>query len=178
MTVAVGLGAAFMLARGRPEGLKLLAADEGSVARSFWAAAIALPMFIALQVIGGGWADVHALALDLAGFVIGWAGFALLARPLVAIIGRPTAWPRYIVAWNWCNVVQYVLMLTALLLGQLSGINWLAEALWIVAICWSLWVEWFAAKLTLEVPGVAAAAVVVVDLVLGLVVGALTSGGA
>ena len=53
--VATGLQAALLLARGKPDGLTLLASDAepalATAARSFWAAALCLPAFVCLQLI-------------------------------------------------------------------------------------------------------------------------------
>ena len=123
------LHGAFLLARGRPDGLLLIAAPpeaEMAVAsRSFWAMAVCLPAFLCLHFLD--WAGdglppepVAGLALDLLGYVIGWVGFALLSHRLAGTLGRATLWPRFIAAWNWCNVVQYTLLLSAGLVSLLG----------------------------------------------------------
>ena len=110
-----GLQAALLLARGRSEGVQHVDDDLRVAARSFWAAAVALPAFLCLRLLD--WASDglpphpgHAWALDLLFYVIGWAGFAVLSRSLVAALGRSRRWPRFITVWNWCNVVQYLLL--------------------------------------------------------------------
>ena len=106
-----GLGAALVLARGRAEGMDLLAgepAEQMAVAGySFWAAAFCLPPFIVLRALE--WLDdgvpaepVHGVALDLLGYGVGWAGFALMlvaglfytAGALVYARKKPDPWPR------------------------------------------------------------------------------------
>ena len=44
------------------------------------------------------------------------------------------------------------------------------ETAWLVALGWALWLEWFAARLTLRLPGRTALALVLLDQALGLVV--------
>jgi hypothetical protein len=182
MVFASGLQGALLMAQGRIEGLRYVAADESGAARSFWAAAVALPLFLLLRLAGEGW-DVgaalapHGLLLAICGYVIGWVGFALLSRPLVHAMGKGEHWPRFIVAWNWCNVVQNLLLVGALPPDILGAPPWVGEAAWLVALGWALWLEWFAVRLTLGV-GVAAAAVIVgVDALFGIFVDVLTTGG-
>lgn len=173
MTVASGLQAALLFARGRPEGLELIDGGLDGARQSFWAAAICAPALLALRLMA--WVldglpahPAEALALDTLVYVVGWAGFAVLSVYLAELMERGARWPAFITAWNWCNVAQYGLMLAASLPAVLGVPAWIDEVLWIVAIFWSLWLEWFAARLTLAVSPLAAAALVGTDLFLGL----------
>jgi hypothetical protein len=172
-----GLQGALMLARGRAEGLHLVISAEQplmqSAARSFWAAALCLPAFICLQLIGL-YQDArlpphfgHGLAQQLLGYTIDWAGFALISRWVARALGRLDAWPRFIAAWNWCNVVQYLLLVAASLPPLLGLPALLGETAWLVATGWALWLEWFATRVALGVGGVQAAALVLLDEALG-----------
>lgn len=168
-----GLHGALLLARGRAEGMLLLTArDEpalASAARSFWAAALCLPAFICLQLIDLAQAPrvpphaAHGMALQLLGFVIDWAGFALLSRVAAAAMGRLAAWPQFITAWNWCNVVQYLLLVAASLPPLLGMPSFLGETAWVVATGWALWIEWYASRVALGVSGLQAAGLVLLD---------------
>jgi hypothetical protein len=155
-----GLGAALVLARGRPEGIDLLAgepAEQMAVAGySFWAAAFCLPPFFVLRALE--WLDdgvppepVHGVALDLLGYGVGWAGFALLMWFIAGALGRRHLWPRFVTVWNWCNVLQYL-----------------------VAMGWAMWLEWFATREALELPGAHAAGLVFLDVALGAVLAVVT----
>src|SRR4051794_25791437 len=58
LTIEAGLRGAFLLARGRTDGLSLIDGSPSGAGRSFWAAAICLPAFFALRFLtwseGGG----------------------------------------------------------------------------------------------------------------------------
>jgi hypothetical protein len=175
--ISAGLRGAFRLAQGKPDGLALIDLTPEGILRSFWAAAICLPGFLALKLIG--WADGdgpagglgRGLLAELIGFVVAWAGYALATLPLAEAQGRKADWPRFIAAWNWANVVQYLVLLalTAPTLLGLPGL--LAHGLGLAAIGYALWLEWFVTKAALRIAGGPAAMFVLLDLLLGVFVG-------
>jgi hypothetical protein len=177
--VVSGLQAALLLARGRPEGVRFVDNDVRVATRSFWAAAVALPAFLCLRLLD--WATTglpphpaHAWALDLMFYVIGWAGYAVLSRPVAALLGREQHWPRFITVWNWCNVVQYLLLVIAGIPLLLGAPDWVDQTAGLVALGWALWLEWFAARVALDVSGFAAFGMVALDVALGLLLSGVT----
>lgn len=115
---------------------------------------------------GGGISSdaAHVLALRLFGYAIGWVGFAVLSHTLALALGRGASWPRFIAAWNWCNVVQYLLAIGGLLPTLLGVPGPFGAVAFLVSLFWSIWLEWFATRLTLGLNGVGAAAFVGIDL--------------
>jgi hypothetical protein len=184
-TLSNGIQAALLLARGRADGLALLDSKPNEAmalaARSFWAVAAALPGFVALHLID--WAASgqttgigHDFAADLIGFIVGWLGFAVISHRAAALLGRQALWPRYIAAWNWCNVVQYLMLVVGSLPVLLGLPDWVVETCWIVATGWALWLEYFTTRLALALPARQAIALVVLDFGLGIAVAmAMTS---
>ena len=177
-SVTSGMQAALLLARGRADGVRLLNDDMAEARRSFWAAAICLPAFVCLRLID--WrtdalpVQAHAFALELLGYVIGWVGFALLSWRLVHAMGLAARWPRCIAMWNWCNVVQYLLLVVFSIPGLLGAPAPLDQAAQLFALCWSLWLEWFAFRLTLGIGAVPAAGLVALDVAIGVVLTGIT----
>ncbi len=173
--LGTGLAGAMLLARGRAEGMLLVAEEptQAAARRSFWAAALCLPAFICLQLIGLDQEPrlpphlAHGLALQLLGYVIDWAGFALLSRWIARAMGRAEAWPRFIAAWNWCNVVQYLLLVAASLPPLLGLPAIVGETSWLIATGWALWIEWYATRLALGIGGFQAAGLVLLDEAVG-----------
>jgi hypothetical protein len=181
--LGTALHGAFLLARGRPDGLLLIAAppetEMAVAARSFWAVALCLPAFLCLHLLD--WATgtvppapARELLLDLLGYGIGWVGFALLSHKLAGTMGRGQLWPRFITVWNWCNVVQYLMLVAAGLLALLGLPPLLSQTIWLVAMGWALWLEWYATRLALAIPAGPAAALVGLDFALGLFLVAVT----
>lgn len=176
MMVAAGLQAALQLARGRPEAVLLVGGgEEGMTAarRSFWAAAICTPAFVGLHLLehrGAAGPGLRALAIDILGFAIGWIGFALASHRVAGMLGRAVLWPRFITLWNWCNLLQY-LMLTAAALSALVGLpDWIGQTAWLVALGWAMWLEWFMTRVSLALSGAVAVAMVALDVAIGLLV--------
>ena len=179
-SVFSGLHGALLLARGRREGVGYVSDDMCAAARSFWAAAVCAPLFAAvlgLSWIEGGYpADPpHAAVLEFLCFVIGWAGYAVISRPIVAAVRRERHWPRFIAVWNWCNVVQYAMLLVATLPGAFGAPYWLSETAQLVGQGWALWLEWFAIRLALDVTGVQAGVVMAPDVLLGVLLASVSA---
>lgn len=172
--VVAGLAGALLLARGRPEGVALVETTPDGAWRSFAAALICLPALLAIRFLA--WASFgapeggvpRALIAETTAYAIAWVGFALLSLPLAQGWGRAGAWPRFIAAWNWTNIVQYALMLALTLPAALGLPAPIVQVLTLVGIAYALWLEWFVARHALGVDGGKAAALVGLDLALGL----------
>ncbi|HET7881620.1 MAG TPA: hypothetical protein VFL55_12090 [Acetobacteraceae bacterium] len=180
-SVASGMQAAFLLARGRSDGLRHVEADMAGAARSFWAAALCLPAFICLRLLawtqGGVPAHAaHMLALDLLTFAVGWCAFAVLSHRLVIAMGLGSRWPRFIAVWNWCNVMQYLLLVVFSIPGLLGAPALLDQAAQLIGFGWALWLEWFGFRLTLGIGFVPAAGLVALDVAIGVMLAAMSAG--
>jgi hypothetical protein len=185
-SIAAGLRGAFRLAQGKPDGLLLVEASPTGVARSFWAAALCLPGFFALKLLswaGDGMPEAgfaRGMAAELIGYAVAWSGFALASLPLAELQGRKADWPRFIAAWNWANVVQYMVLIALTVPAAFGLPNAIAQGLGLAALGYALWLEWFVAKSALRLAGGAAVMFVVLDLLLGIFIGGLVgrlSGG-
>jgi hypothetical protein len=90
-------------------------------------------------------------------------------------MGLAHRWPRFIVIWNWCNVVQCLIVLAASLPGLLGAPAVVDQSALLIAKGWSLWLEWFAIRLALGISPLAAVGMVVLDLCIGIGLAALTT---
>lgn len=177
-SVASGLQAALLFARGREDGLRYIEPDHAGATRSFWALPLALPAVVCLTLID--WVESgtpvhagHALGLDMMAFVLGWIGYAVLTFELVRHVGVGDRWPRFIAAWNWCNVVENLLLVFGSIPALLGAPPIIAEASELFAIGWALWIEWFAIRLSLRASWIVAAWLVVLDQAIGLTLATL-----
>jgi hypothetical protein len=177
-TVSSGLHAALLFARGRSDGLRYVEADMAGAKRSFWAVAVCLPAIVCLQLMT--WVQYgvpaqagHVIALDILGYVVGWLGFALLSYYVAPMFGCAESWPRFIAAWNWCNVVENLLLVVGGIPGLLGVPSIVDEAAQIIAIGWALWIEWFATRQALGTTGLVAVLLVVLDQLIGLLLAGL-----
>ncbi len=172
-SVSSGLHAAFLLARGRSEGMRYVQADVDGVHCSFWALAVSAPAIVCLQLIVWVQETVptnasHVLALDMMSYVVGWLGFVVLSFYVVPVFNLGTHWGRFVVAWNWCNVVENMLLVVGCVPGLLHAPPAIDEASQIITTGWALWIEWYAIRLALSASGLAAAALVILDQLIGL----------
>jgi hypothetical protein len=169
------LTGALRLAAGRPDGVERFGSDMRAAARSFCAAAVALPIYTATVVLSwqqDRWpvAVGHAAALEALIYLVSWAGYAVISHALLSRLGLQHRWPRFIAVWNWVNVVQYILLLVAAVPGAAHAPPLFSETCLLVAQGWALWLEWYAIRLSLEVSGLQAALVMAPDVLLGLVI--------
>ncbi|HTI02103.1 MAG TPA: hypothetical protein VL752_14235 [Acidisoma sp.] len=177
--IAAGSRGIAMLTFGREEGIRAFNDDRDVARRSFVTALFAFPLFLVFHYLDwlSGTAPLeptHALLLDCLTFPISWAGFALLAQPLLRSLGVEPRWTRYIAAWNWSNLAQYLLLLVTSLPLVLHAPSILAQTAVLVGYGWALWLEWTVTRLTLQVSPLAAAMVVAADVGFGAIVSLIT----
>jgi hypothetical protein len=169
-----GLRAAALLAQGKEEGLRFALLSMEGAARSFWAGAICLVPFLLIRMMGNDALISAGLPVELIGYTLGWVVFPLASLTMADASGRGPLWPLFIAAWNWTNLVQYVALLLATLLGQLlpAGVGGL---LTLGALAFSLWMEWFVAKSALRITGIRAGLFVAMDMAIGLFIASVVT---
>ena len=176
--VTVGLNAALRLARGRADGVVLVPGDRETVVRSFWSVALCLPTVIcrlAMSWVATGVPPdaAHLLGREVIVFVVGWLVFVEVTHRLAPLIGRADRWGRFIALWNWCNVVEGVLIIIGGIPGTLGAPAIVDEACELIAIGWALWLEWYATRLAFGVTPVTAILLVLLDQSIGIMLASL-----
>lgn len=171
-SVGSGLHGAFLLARGRSEGMHYVQADADGVLISFWALAVASPTIVCLRLII--WVETsipsdasHVLALDMMAYVVGWLGFVALSYHIVPLFRAEARWGRYVSTWNWCNVVESLLLVVGCIPGLLHAPPIIDTASQIFTTGWALWIEWYATRLALGTGALAALSLVIIDQLIG-----------
>lgn len=166
--VARGVAGAYRLARRDPGGMAWFDDSPRGYWRSYWAAVVVAPAFLILDLITGGFGEefgLRAAAVQAIAYVIDWTAFPLA---MIFVADTLNKWPRYrryIVAYNWSNLIQMALLLPlaaiavafpshpTLLLAQFAGIVMLVYRAYI-------------AHVALQVGFGVAAGIVLIDVVL------------
>lgn len=171
--VARSLYGAWRLVRWDAGGLRFFDGTRGAALRSFWAAAIAAPMYAAVVMTGGAapasGGGTRAVLVYAIGYVVGWTAFPLAVLYLADALGRSQHYLRFLAVYNWSIVLQYAAVLLAHLIadavpGPIGGVLTLGVLLY------TLIYEWFIARTALQLDPLPAAGVIAVDVMLALLI--------
>ncbi len=176
--VQLAVGGALRLACGDRRGLGFFDTSIDGFWRSFRAALICYPLYLALlsfRVSSASWTQSGVptiLIVETIAFVISWTAFPLLILPLARLLGREDRFLAFMVVYNWSQIPQTVLFVlvgldgaTGLLAPSAAGFAQLVAAIAVLVY------EWYIARVALLVTGAQATVVVMVDLVLGTALG-------
>lgn len=153
-----------------PRGLEALDRTPEGAVRSFVAAIVVAPVYIALVALrdGDDLADVPfglGLLVQLIAYVVGWTAFPVVSRELARVMGRLDDWPAMVCAYNWSAVVQIALQLpvTALAVSGAADDRGVAGAGLVVLFAIMAYL-WFIFRSSLRISGMTALGLVVVEL--------------
>ena len=174
---------ALRLARGDRGGLSCFDRSLDGFWRSFRAAVISYPLYLVLltmRVTVAEWERSGALAVitvETIAYVIAWTAFPLAMLIVTQRIGRADRFFDFMVPYNWSQLPQSALFVVVGLQTQ-SGVLGAqpAQVLEVAAAVGVLVYEWFIARVALETTAAAAALVVFVDLLLGVLISHIASG--
>jgi hypothetical protein len=177
-TVTSGLNAALRLARGRPDGVVLIPGDRATIVRSFWSIPLCVPLVIgrllASWAVSGMPDDaLHSAGREAVVFVLSWLAYVEVTHQLAPRIGRAHRWGRFIAVWNWCNVVEGLLVIIGGIPGAFGAPPVIDEVCELITIGWALWLEWYATRLAFGVGGLTAVWLVLLDQSMGIFLGSL-----
>jgi len=148
--------------------------------KSFYAAVIALPGAFILRILfvqnnpellGDTGMDrvTMVFALD---YVYQWLAFPLIMVYLAEAMGRDRQYVSFIVARNWSQVIQVAIILPAAVIFIAGGTDGPAlGAVLLAAAHIVTWIyAWFIARTVLDITGVAAALIVLAELVISVAI--------
>jgi hypothetical protein len=92
---------------------------------------------------------------------------------LAPLIGRAERWGRFIAVWNWCNVIEGVLVVVGGIPGTFGAPAIVDQVCELITIGWALWLEWYATRLAFAVGGATAAWLVLLDQSIGIFLASL-----
>lgn len=172
--VAAGVLGAWRLAHFKADGLRFMDTSRRGALRSFWAAAIAIPVMIPLTIMRLAYFppradEVQVVLVEAIGYAIGWTAFPVLAQVAARVAEREHFYPRLVAAYNWTSLLQIcALLITAplTLSGFLpTGLDALVELVVRGALLAYLA---FTIRVALDVSWPAAIGLAVVEFLLGL----------
>ena len=165
------------LARGDRRGLEYFDRSLDGFWRSFMSAFLSYPFFLILLTMRVSLADWKAagglpiILIETIGYVISWVAFPLIMLSVLRWIGREHRFFDFMVPYNWCQLPQSILFVVIGLQSESEALgSSLSQILEFAAAIAVLVYEWYIARVALETSAAAAALVVLVDLVLGVVV--------
>jgi hypothetical protein len=171
--VVNGLRGAALLARGRPDGLRFFPGTMDDAARSFVAVAVTVPIIVGIRLIA--WAENgepasggRILLRDMMVYAVSWMAFAIMSYRIAGTTGRTEQWPRFMVAWNWCNVVGSAIVMVGGVPSLLNVPAVVEQAAELVALGWALWLEWYVVRVAFNAGPLLAAYLVMLDQIIGL----------
>ncbi len=159
-----------ILARGDARGLANFDASLGGFWRSYRAAAISYPLYLALILWHSG-ASWRIAIVETIGYVVSWTAFPLVMLSLCRRLDRDDHFFGFMTAYNWCQVPQIVLF-SAIMAVEAVGIVGAGPAAVVeLAAAAAVFIyEWFVARVALDVSVPVAVIVVVVDVALAAMI--------
>lgn len=176
--IQVAVHGALRLACGDRRGLGFFDTSIDGFWRSFRAALICYPLFLVLVAVRVAVADWDAagapriLIVETIAYVIAWTAFPLLILQLTGWIDRTHRFLAFMVAYNWSQIPQTALI-AIVAMDRATGVLPPAAAAFaeLAAMIAVLVYEWYIARVALAVTGAQAMLVVVLDIMLGIVLG-------
>ncbi len=171
--LAAALTGAVQLARFNASGMRYFDFSTIGFWRSFLAAGIVAPFFIALLVIrhsdNNAAIFIHHICLESLTFLIAWLLFPLALFYVTIFIDRRNYYVPYIVAYNWSGAIQNGFSLPIAILSQLGVLSSsMANMLALAAMFWVISFTFFVTRAALQVKTATAVSIVLFDLTLGI----------
>jgi len=163
-------------------GLTFFDDSNDSVWRSFFAAVIVAPAFALMMafhftVLPAGTDPLRFALAEILAFIISWVAYPLVIISLSHTLGCHTRVFLYICVYNWSLVLQNAIWVPVNLLLATDTISGPAgQLVWMIALAGILVYMWFIARRALDVTGLTASGIVLLDLLLGLFIRAMTNG--
>jgi hypothetical protein len=169
--IFVCLFGAYRLALMDSKGAEFFSNSDTAFWRSFLAAGFVLPFYGIILVVkytsheelGS---PLRFVSVELIAYVIAWIAFPLLMVTVAQKLGRKDKYFGFICAYNWASVLQNIVYLPVIFF-VLIGVESAVILGFFILIC-LLTYTWFIAKTLLQIDGISAAAIVLLDLLVSL----------
>ena len=170
---ARGIYGAWRLLHGDRSGLGWFDTSMTGYWRSFAAAIVALPSYVALVMLSAADypGEIHItglLAVEAIAYLIDWFAFPLAAIYICDWMGKGAQYTRLIVALNWAKVIEVAIMVPAALVASLvpGGVLALIPVAIFIAI---LTYHWWVTKVALGATTGEAIAMMIINVMIGII---------
>ncbi len=170
--VARALYAAWRLMRFDPQGFAWFDLSADGFWRSFFAAALVAPAYLVIIAFEFSERSIDSSAVwvtfvFLVAYALEWIVWPLAAIPITRLLGLSTNYVALIVATNWINVPQSLLVAGAAVLDQWVGLaGVIGPFLTLGTTLYVLIYQWFATRVALDTQGLTAAGVVILQVLI------------
>ena len=172
---------AWLLARFDQSGLLFFENSLGAFWRSYWAALLAVPLYITLIIIRASDSmyavgPLGAITIHTSNYIIGWFALPFVMLYVCRIIDKEDQFLKYFIAYNWATLLQVTLIFVIAILAKFGAFPpILSGFLTFIAIMGVLVYQGFIARVALIVPNAGAFGVVALDLMISLLVESWTT---
>lgn len=171
---------AFRLGQRNPAGLADLDTSLDGYWRSFWAALLVLPSYVAMVVTEPpstlGYGPLAGFLADAIAYVVFWTSMPVLMLHVTRLFDRQQRYTAYVVADNWAQIPQTYLMSLVSVVGYADLLSdGLQSIFGLVAVLWILVFKFWVARLTLDIRAGQAMAIVMLDIAVGLMISSFTN---
>lgn len=180
--IFTGLYGAYRLAHFDDRGMQYFDATIRGFWRSFFAAVLVAPLFLALVLVryptlAKEVALSRFVVIEAIAYIIAWVAFPVVMVSVARAIDRDHYFIRYIVAYNWAAVLQNALYLPIAIMAS-AGIlaDAAATTLGLLALLAIVIYVWFITRTALDIPPGLAAGIVGMDFLLSVVINAIADG--
>ena len=166
---------AYRLARFDPSGMNWFDATIrgfwGSFAAAVWVAPLYVTILALRPTASADDATLRFILIKGIAYLVGWLAFPVMMITVTRVMGRWERFVPFLVAYNWCSVLQNVLYASVIALAAMGLLPAKAATfLSLVALGLVLGYSWFVARIALRIPPTAAGGVVAIDFFLGLLI--------
>lgn len=174
--VAQSVYGVYRLARFDATGVEFLNRTASGALASFYAAVIVLPAYVMLLALRMADTPVSAplplvLVVESLSYVISWTAYPLVMHSVTLLMGRQDRYFEFLTAYNWSSVVQMSVYLPAALLASSGYLpSGVGPGLLFGVTMAMLTYQWFILRTTLQVNGLYAAMLIMLDLFMSAVI--------
>ena len=173
--IMASLFGAWCLIRFDPRGLNYFNHTADGFWRSFFAAVIALPLFLTLSIIHTHEAEAGrsiSTSIHLLRYALGWVVFPAVMVILTRLLDRTGHYASYIIALNWMGPPQWALVLAASSVGMALG-GAVGDLIPMLLLVLLLCYDFFITRLVLNIGIGKTVLVVTIGVLLGIILDAL-----